>query len=83
MQSNKTISIDARTFPEIWETLSAPERSDLRVATISKIRCSDVTFYNWAKGATSPMSYPVKREVASVIKSTLGITVPPNLLFPR
>jgi hypothetical protein len=82
MQTYETKSIDARSFPEIWETLQPAERSELKFAMIAKLRCTDVTFYNWAKGATMPVAYSAQRDIAGVIKSTLGLSVSPKFLFP-
>lgn len=82
MQNYETKSIDARTFPEIWETLQPADRSELKFAVVAKLRCSDVTFYNWAKGATTPVAYSARRDIAGVIKSTLGLSVSQKFLFP-
>lgn len=82
MQTSEKKTIDARTFHEIWESLATYEKKDFRVAVISATKVTDVTFYNWAKGATAPTSFLAQKELVKVISKELGINTLPHTLFP-
>lgn len=74
-------STDARTFPQIWETLSVAEQSNLRYELTKSGDCSRVSIYNWSKG-TCPISVGLRKKVASTINRTLGLNVSHITLFP-
>ena len=82
MQISENKTIDARAFPEIWDTLTQSERTDLRSKVVAKTRCTEVTFYNWAKGATRPIAFSAQRDIAQVVSNIIGIRVLPQTLFP-
>lgn len=63
MQMNENKSIDARTFPEIWETLTEYQRENLRFAVLVNIRVSPQTFWNWRTGKRRP-DFLHRREIA-------------------
>lgn len=74
-------SIDARTFPQIWETLSAAEQSNLRYELTRTGEASRTSVYNWSKGIC-PVSVGMRKKVASTISRTLGLNVSHITLFP-
>lgn len=74
-------SIDARTFPQIWETLSAAEQSNLRYELTKSGDASRTSVYNWSKGLC-PISIGMRKKVASTISRTLGLRVSHITLFP-
>ncbi len=74
-------TIDARTFPEIWETLSPAEQSELRFQLTRNGDCSRTAVFMWSKGVM-PKSLSVRKKVASTIKSILGLNVRHLTLFP-
>lgn len=82
MQVSEKKVIDTRTFKEIWDVLADYEKKNLRIACISKAKITEVTFYNWAKGATAPTNALVQGEVVKVIQKELGINTLPHTLFP-
>ena len=74
-------SIDARTFPQIWETLSAAEQSNLRYELTRSGEASRTSVYNWSKGIC-PISVGMRKKVATTISRTLGLNVSHITLFP-
>ena len=81
MQRYNKETVDARTFPEIWETLSAAEQSNLRYELTKTGDASRTTVYNWSKG-TCPISVGMRKKVASTMNRTLGLNVSHLTLFP-
>jgi len=81
MQSTEKKSGDTRTFSEIYQSLNAYWRNELKSKMIYKMRISEVTFYNWTKGRTRPRNYSTQRDAAAVIKSVLKLDVHPGDLF--
>lgn len=73
-------SIDTRTFPQVWNSLTRTEQAELRDVLTRNGRCSRVSVYRWTKGA-SPISPALRREVASVIRKTFGLPVSHMTLF--
>ena len=74
-------TIDARTFPQIWETLSAAEQSNLRYELTRNGECSRTSVYNWSKGMC-PISVALRKKVADKMSKTLGLRVSHITLFP-
>ena len=74
-------AIDARTFQQIWETLSAAEQSDLRYELTKNGECSRTSVYNWSKGMC-PISVALRRKVADKMGKVLGLRVSHRTLFP-
>ena len=74
-------SIDARTFPQIWETLSAAEQSNLRYELTRSGEASRTSVYNWSKGIC-PIAVGMRKKVATTISRTLGLNVSHITLFP-
>ncbi len=81
MQSKEIKTIDARTFPEIWESLSSVDRETLQYKLINALHCTRQTIWNYSKGNTTP-THIVKKEVASVVSKMTGTKCHPNYLFP-
>ena len=82
MQNYANCDIDARTFPEIWKSLTPAEQSELRYMIIKSAGCTRQSVHNWSKG-----SYPIYRDkrvkVASVVSSLLKCNVSHMTLFPN
>lgn len=74
-------SIDARTFPQIWETLTPAEQAELRYQLTRNGDCSRTTVFNWSRGV-SPVSIGLRKKVASTMRSALGLNVSHITLFP-
>ncbi len=73
--------IDARTFPQIWETLTPAEQSSLREAISNACGVSRTTIYNWTKGI-SPVSVRQRKQVATTMGKELGAQFFHVTLFP-
>lgn len=84
MQSNKEISNDARSFPQIWATLSVGEKDDLVYELIKAKCCKTRTAVGmWGRGDRQPSNALTKDTIAKVIGKTLGLRVFSSTLFPR
>lgn len=83
MQISEKNLIDARSFREIWETLSPIQRQDLS-ARLQRgaFKVSRQTVSNWANGHTVPNISSIRYGAARVIGKYLGVTVYPHTLFP-
>ena len=81
---SKIILTDARSFPEIWATLSEDERDNLSLELFKKKCCRtrQAIFY-WAKGERAPINQLVRDTVAQIVGKMLGAKVFPQTLFPR
>lgn len=82
MQSTEKNSVDTRTFPEIFDSLDQYWRTELKVKMMLRMRISEVTFYNWAKGASRPRNFSAQKDVAVILKSVLKVNAHPGYLFP-
>lgn len=82
MQRNEKITTDARSFPELWKSLSTEEQIALRGALVNRLGCTSQTVWNYAVGNTIPSSLLIKNEVARVVSRITGINVRPAILFP-
>ena len=80
MQSNINISKDARTFAEIWQNLSANDKSILRQRLMAGMDITRQTVDNWSKGK-APKYLDVKKRAAQIVSRTLGISCSWNTLF--
>ncbi len=74
-------SVDTRTFPEIWETLSVAEQTELRYELTRNGDCSRTTVYYWSKGVI-PASIALRKKVADKMRRLLGLSVSHITLFP-
>ncbi len=83
MQMSEKNLIDARSFQEIWKSLSEIQRQDLSFR-LQRMECkvSRQTIYNWATGHTTPTLAPYRDGAAKVISRWLGVKVYPHTLFP-
>ena len=81
---NEKIPIDARTFPQIWASLTEGERGDL-IYELMKGKCCTTrqAVYNWAKETRTPASRLVRDEVAKVVGKFLGSRCLGATLFPN
>lgn len=84
MQSKKEIPNDARSFPQIWATLSAGEKDDLVYELIKAKCCKTRTAIGmWGRGDRQPSNALTRDTIAKVIGKTLGLHVFSSSLFPR
>ncbi len=83
MQSNEKEIIDARAFPQVWESLSDTERNDLALEIYKRKCCTTrQTIHNWATGSITPM--PIVRDaVAEAVTKVTGRKVVAKFLFPE
>ena len=75
-------TIDARTFPEIWKSLSSAEQSELRDRLTRSGDISRTALYYWSLGKKTPASLGNRRRVAVAINKFLGYNVSHLTLFP-
>lgn len=75
-------SIDARTLPQIWSECTPVEQDAIRGKVLSRLSCSNVSFWSYCNGHYSPRSILERKEIARIIKSTLGLNVSYSTLFP-
>ena len=83
MQSKETNPTDARTFPEIWASLTTDEREELHYQ-LMKSRCTTTrqTVWNWASGKKRPFSVLISNEIAKCVTKVTGKRVIAATLFP-
>ena len=83
MQIRQKNPTGARTFPEIWASLTADEREELHYQLI-KSRCTTTrqTVWNWASGKKRPFSVLISNEIAKCVTKVTGKRVIANTLFP-
>ncbi len=81
MQMNENKSIEARTFPEIWNALDGQRRDSLRFALMTGLRVSPQTVWNWRTGRRRP-DYLHRKEIARIATAVTGSKCHPDLLFP-
>ena len=81
MQMNENKSIDARTFPEIWETLTDYQRDNLRFAGLVNMRVSPQALWNWWTGKRRP-DFLHRKEIARLTSIVTKTKCNPELLFP-
>jgi hypothetical protein len=77
------MTTDARTFAEIWNSLSDVERTQLQDAIIRKTGASSNTFWFWKNGKAVPASRTDRRIIAREVATFLGIPIHDSVLFPR
>lgn len=83
MQSKENSTTDARTFPEIWKSLTQYEQRNLRADIVHATKCTTVTIYRWQTGENTPSSQPAKDKVAQVVSKFLGRKCFAHTLFPN
>lgn len=77
------MTTDARTFSEIWNSLSDVDRVQLQDAIIRKTGASSNTFWFWKNGRSIPASRTDRRSIAREVSNFLGYPVHDATLFPR
>lgn len=80
MEENKTV-IDARTFQEIWRSLTPVEQGHLRYQLIRDTTYTRQAINAWANGSV-PINKMARVAVAKVVNRVLGINTTHTLLFP-
>lgn len=74
--------IDARSLPEIWQTLPEQIQAVLRSELSSRIGASRTTIYYWCTGQAKPTYMSTRRQVAQAVKKITNINVHAYTLFP-
>ena len=82
MKMNENNAIDARTFPEIWETLTDYQRENLRFAIYINLRVSPQTLWYWRRGKRTP-NWANQKEIARLTSIVTKKRCSPELLFPK
>lgn len=83
MQSKENSTTDARTFPQIWETLNRAERRTLKVELVKAMSCTTNAVWFWSNGTYSPNSKLDRDKVAQVVSKFLGRKCFAHTLFPN
>ena len=84
MQRKEEISNDARSFPEIWATLSVGEKDDLVYELIKAKCCKTRTAIGmWGRGDRQPGNNLTRDVIARSVNKVLGLKVHSATLFPR
>lgn len=82
MQSNKQKPIDARTFVQIYQSMSRNQRQTLQLTIIDRLGVTHQTIWNWGTGKYQPVIPLMKNIVSKAIESVLGVRTTPQTLFP-
>ncbi|MBO4499737.1 MAG: hypothetical protein J5732_05735 [Bacteroidaceae bacterium] len=82
MQKYIKEDIDARSLPEIWQTLPEQIQAVLRSELSSRIGASRTTIYYWCTGQAKPTYMSTRRQVAQAVKKITNINVHAYTLFP-
>lgn len=86
MQSKENIldkPIDTRTFPEIYNSLTTPQRYDLTQRFIHAGICTIYqTVWQWSRG-TAPRQEISRQAVARILGNYIGAKLPVKTLFPN
>ena len=77
------MTTDARTFPEIWNSLNQAQQEELREQILIKTGASSNTFWFWKKGAACPASRSDRRVIALLVCKYLNISTVAATLFPK
>ena len=81
---NEKILNDARSFPEIWATMSAGEKDDLVYELLKSKCCKTRTAIGmWGRGDRQPSNNLTRDVIAKSIGKVLGLKVHSSTLFPR
>lgn len=84
MQSKEKIPTDARSFPEIWATLTVDEKEELVYELLKTRCCTTRTAINqWGRAVRRPANLLTQEAVAKAINKILGLHVHRTTLFPR
>lgn len=81
IQSNAKKSIDTRTFPEIWKSLTPLEQKLLEEKIMKELIVSRQALWLWANGQRNPL--PLYRKAIADILSSMGIRTSMKILFPN
>ena len=72
---------DARTFPEIYESLNKLQQCELREQITRSTGASRATVWFWRTGKKIPARLSDRKAISACIKKVLGINAPQHLLF--
>lgn len=80
-QSNAKKTIDTRTFPEIWKSLTLLEQKLLEEKLTKELIVSRQALWLWANGQRNPL--PLYRKAIADILCSIGIRASMKTLFPN
>ena len=72
----------AKTYPEIWATLSEDQRLELRRRIVIALGVGDSTMRNWNLGLTRPVNAMQRAGLAEALSNTLKKRYTSEDLFP-
>lgn len=75
-------SIDARTFPQVWGSLSPAEQEELRYQLVRSGVCTRQSIWNWSRGGR-PQTMDVRRRISAMLNRHLKIKTTQLTLFPN
>lgn len=75
-------SIDARTFSQVWCSLSPAMQAELRCELTGKGECTRQAVWAWTKGVT-PRSLATRKRVERILNNYLRIHTSHLTLFPN
>lgn len=61
-----------KTFPELWASLDAEARGNLRARIIADTHVSDVAFWRWCTGQSRPGTFPIQQTVIAAVNAVLN-----------
>ena len=83
MQSKSNDLIDARTFVEIWASLSKNEQQLIKYKVFERKHCATKQAFSlWIHGKRRPSGDDRKESIARIISDVIGKKVYANTLFP-
>lgn len=81
LQIKQKTELDARSFSEIYGSLTDTEKQVLCASIAAKTGMTRMAINYWSRGERTPRSLSTKRDIASSVKSVLGLNVSAITLF--
>ena len=81
MQSNKEKMIDARSFVEIYRSMTDNEKALLRDSLMQSLGVTYQTIWNWATGKCVPAIPGVKKQISKSVNLVLNVKTSVDTLF--
>lgn len=81
MQSNENKPLDARRFPEIFNSLTVTQQQELCESIIKLTGFTRMAITHWSKGNRTPKSLSTKRDIVRAFRQSLGIRTSTVTLF--
>lgn len=81
MQSKENNSIDTRTLPQIWESLSPERQKELRPDLMKVLSVNERTVYNYTRGIRKVKSANDRRALSDFLNKELNLNTRAQFLF--